>query len=137
EDAEELEPLENRPVRVARLFEDPPVEGEPRHLPVEVERPVLELVFGRCRAEGKGFSHAALVGGYHSARKNPRRESEDRNSRSVRDYGGSPGSSGRAGRLDGRGTGGFGTTNPVRPRSPVVLPETTERELLQDFANSR
>jgi hypothetical protein len=35
EDAQELEPLEQRPVRVERLIEDAPVEGEPGNLPVE------------------------------------------------------------------------------------------------------
>ena len=40
-DGQELEPLEQRPARVARLVEHPLVEGQPGHLAVEVERGLL------------------------------------------------------------------------------------------------
>ena len=57
EDAEEFQPLQERPVRVEGLLEYPPVEGEPGDFPVEVERPVLEPVLGTCRFDETGFGH--------------------------------------------------------------------------------
>ena len=58
EDGEELDPLEQRPARVERFLEDPPVEGEPRDLPVEVERMVVEAVVRSARASNElHFAH--------------------------------------------------------------------------------
>ncbi len=47
EDAEELEPLEQRRAGVERFVEDPPVELEPGELAVQVERRVPKIYRGR------------------------------------------------------------------------------------------
>ena len=58
EDREELDPLEQRPARVERFLEHAPVEGQPRDLPVEVERVVVETVVGGARASNElHFAH--------------------------------------------------------------------------------
>ena len=58
EDREELDPFEQRPARVERFLEHPPVEGEPRDLAIEIKRVVVEAIVRSARASNElHFAH--------------------------------------------------------------------------------
>jgi hypothetical protein len=67
-DRQELHALEQRPLGVERFLEDPPVEGEPRDLAIEIKRSILEAIVGsRGPTYEMNFTHESDAGGggYH------------------------------------------------------------------------
>ena len=61
EDAEELEPLEERSAGVERLVQHPAVELQPGELAVDVERRIPQIQRGRRRRGELEVGHAANV----------------------------------------------------------------------------